>query len=491
MTLVSYGVNVYQGPTKGQPPLQVDSEIPAIIGAFPCDDGAGYEIGKPLEWYACTSWEDFQNQYGDIAVWGTGNLDRSDGWNAYKSIERIMYGFGIYPVLIYNVLDPSTNVTSVVDESKTFVSGTDYVTLTNKYILMSTIVVTDDPMTTTYVLGTDYTLTRNTTTGLVEVYRIATGGIGATDDILVDYDYCDPTSITMAQVTAAIQGVDDIVTSVGFSYLPGWLHVPYWSMKDYNSILYATVRTDMLAMADNLNSVFMLRFVYDLDESAFATSGDLQDLYDEKTILSEFGRAIAASGTYGATTEQLGSDWYIGMQSDEVQLNGYPGVSCSNRPLTGFTPDNKLSFPTQSNAVRDKGIICSILDTADRGWCLWGTWTSYFNGTATDLALDSTNQNDVIVYLNKSIIRDLWVKAQDRNFNKYTIFAYVDSMNTLGKQLVSRGQMIGFEIEFREEDNPDLSTMIKLRLYILAPEPQKRTDVEIQVDLTYFNTLFG
>lgn len=491
MTKVKYGVNVFSGPTKGQPPLQVDSEITAIVGAFPADTGAGNEIGKSKEWYACTSWEDFLSKYGGEETWGAGNLNRSDGWNAFKSVKTIMKTFGVRPVLIYNVIDPDEHDADVTDELQTFATGIEFVTLDEKYGMLSSVVITDSPMTVTYVIDVDYTLTRNANTGLIEVNRVATGGIGATDPILADYTTIDPTAITQVEVDTAIQGCNNIITTLGFSKLPGWLHVPYWSMKDWNNIEHLTVRNDQLAMSANLNTVFYLRFIYDLDETAYAASGDLADLYAEKSILSEYGRACAGGGVYGVETEQLESDWYIGMLAQEVEANGYPGASPSNRVMIGFDPTNKLTFPTQSNAVRDKGIICTVLDTGDRGWNIWGTWTSYFNGTATDLRMDSTNQNDVIVYLNKSITRDLWIKSQDRNFNKFTIQAYIDGQNTLGKQLVARGQMIGFEIVFREEDNPDLSQQVNLRLFLLAPEPQKRTDVEMQVDLAYFNTLFG
>jgi len=487
MTLLKYGVNVYAGPTKGQPPLNVDSELTAIIGAFPADNGAGYEIGQSNTWYAATSWEDFKGKYGGEEIWGAGNLERSQGWNANKSVERLMSGFGMYPVLIYNVLDPDSHQTAIADESRVLITGT--VKLVNKYIQMSTIVVTDSPMTTTYDIGDDYTVSRGTD-GLVSITTVSTGAIGATDTILVDYDYCDNSAITQIQVTAAIQGCNDIITDLGFSRLPGWIHAPYWSQADIDNVVAATVRTDLSTISANLNSTFVTRFVYDIDETDYNSSSDLADIYADKSILDENGRAFFGEGTYGATTEQLLSDWYIGMMSLEVELNGYVGVSPSNRPMTGYVPNNKLSFPTASNAVRDKGIITVILDTADRGWNLWGTWTSFYNGTATDLRKDSTNQNDFIAYKSKQLTRDLWAKSTDRNFNKFTIQDFVDKENSAGRLLISKGQMIGYELEFRAVDNPDLSTQINLRMYVLAPEPQKRTDVEIQVDLNFFNTIF-
>ena len=487
---VTYGVNVYQGETRGQPPLQVESEIPAIFGAFPCDNESSPSMGYPNEWKEVTSWADFKDKYGFEEQWGSGLLERSDGWNASKSVYRIMSGFGLYPVLIYNVLDPATHQTSVTDENVTFAAGSGVTQdLAGDYILHDTIVVQDDGDAITYVLDTDYSIER--VSGVTQITRITTGSIGETDTVHVDYDYCDPSGITDAQVTAAIEAADDIITSVGFSKLPGTLHAPYWSMVDIDSITAANTRAQLAAKAAQLNTVFTTRFVYDLDDTAYAVSGDLQDVYDDKDVLSENGRCFFPAGTTSSTTEELLSDWHIGTLAAKVFLNGFPGISASNNVLSGFIPDHLLRFPDESNAVRGQGIVTVCLDPGDRGWVEWGTWTSYYNGTATDLGLDSQNQNDVINYLNKLITRDVWVKNCDKPLNKQRLQDFVEKWNTLGKQQVSKGTMVGWELAFLEEDNPDITSAVKFRLYLLAPEPQKRTDVEINVDLSYLDTLFG
>ena len=93
---VTYGVNVTQGETRGQPPLQVSSEIPAIFGAFPCDLQTSPTMGYPGEWKEVTSWADFKEKYGFEEQWGADQCDRADGWNAAKSVYRIMSGFGVF-----------------------------------------------------------------------------------------------------------------------------------------------------------------------------------------------------------------------------------------------------------------------------------------------------------------------------------------------------------------------------------------------------------
>lgn len=77
----------------------------------------------------------------------------------------------------------SQTASTVSDESITGVlQDRFYATL---YRDISTVVVTDDPMTTTYVAGTDYDV--DAVTG--RIYIIAGGGIADDDDILVSYAY--------------------------------------------------------------------------------------------------------------------------------------------------------------------------------------------------------------------------------------------------------------------------------------------------------------
>jgi len=493
MTL-KYGVNVYPGPTKGQPPLSVDTEIIAMIGCFPVDKETDPTKGHPLEWYKVTSLEDFKAAYGLEEFWGTGNLARSAGFVTPKSAQAILEG-GVRPLLVYNIFDEANHTTAVVDENVTFTVLAPVQPVANKWALIDTFVIQDVTDTITYVEGVDYSLERNATTGFVEITNLG-AGIGPTDTVHVDYEYCNPGAVTTANVTAGIDKVQTIIMDLSFADLPGWIHCPKYSQIAVSGTDPAAVRAQLKINALSLNTAFTTRFLYDIDETDYnvtvaAGSPDLTKIYDDKDVTSEHGRVFFGEGSSPGRTEQLLSDWFLVLQTAEVAANEFPAVSPSNRVLSDYTPANKLPWPVASNAVRDKGIITTSLDPADRGFTLWGTWTSYFNGTQTDLRLDSTNQNDLQNYLVKAITRDVWVKNTDRNFNKFTVQDLVEKWNALGKQQVSKGKVLGWLFSFNPEDNPDLATYVKFNLSILAPEPQKRTDVEIQIDLTYFETVFG
>jgi len=495
MTTLDYGVNVFPGATKGQPPLSVDTEIIALIGMFPADKAASATKGHPLEWYKCTGLEDFKSAYGLEEFWGTGQLLRSVGFVTPKSAQTLFEG-GITPILIYNIFDESAHTVSITDEVLTFSALVPEQFVANEFALIDTFVVTDNPMTKTYVEGTDYSLARNATTGLVGVTRITTGTIGATDDVLVDYEYIDPTTVVTAEVTAGIDAVQTIIMDLGFANLPGWIHCPEYSKIAVSGTDPASIRAQLKINALSLNTAFTTRFLYDIDETDFAATvvagaPNLTKISDDKDVTSEHGRVFFGEGSTPGRTEQLLSDKFLVLHTAEVASNQFPCVSPSNRVIEDYTPAYPLAWPLSSNTVRKMGIICTSLDPADRGYTLWGTQTSYFAGTATDLRLDSTNQNDLQNYLVKAITRDVWVKNTDRNFNKFTATDIVDKWNALGKQQTSKGKVLGWVFSFNPADNPDLSSYIKFNLSLLGPEPMARTDVEIQIDLTYFATVFG
>ena len=125
-----------------------------------------------------------------------------------------------------------------------------------------------------------------------------------------------------------------------------------------------------------------------------------------------------------------------------------------------------------------------------QSFVFWGDKTAYYSGTSVDFGKEASNQNDVIVYLNKQIVIDVWNKYTDRNYNQAKIQSYVDSQNTIGQNLISQGKMIGWTMQFLPEDNPTPSEYLKFRLAILGPVGQSLTKFEIQVDLTALNSIF-
>lgn len=496
---ITYGAETLQGSTKGQPPVSVATEIIAVIGCSPVDKEVAPTKGNPLVWKEIVSFDSYKSLYGHEEFWGTGKLDRSVGFVTPKSLKTLLDTFSVTPVLFYNFFDVTKHLTSVTDENVTFVATATGVTqpIANEFACIDTFVIQDVTDTTTYVLDTDYSLARNAITGFVEITRITTGAIGATDTVHVDYDYCDPTKVVDADVTAAISAVDSIITTsgLGFRVLPGWLHAPVYSQTPVSGTDPAVIRAALKTKALALNTVFTTRFVYDIDPTDFAAtwpvSPDYTKVTDDKDVTSEHGRAFFPGGTATGMTEQLLSDWFLALHTKEVSDNQFPCVSPSNRVLSDFTPDYALPFPTASNTIRDKGIITVCLDPGDRGWTLWGTWTTYFSGTATDLSKDSTNQNDLWNYLVKGITRDVWINNIDRNFNRVTANEIIDKWNALGGQQVSKGKVLGWKFTFNVADNPDLSAKVVFRLSILGPEPAKKVETIVQVDLAYFASVFG
>ncbi|MCP4711356.1 MAG: hypothetical protein GY869_22275, partial [Planctomycetes bacterium] len=207
-----------------------------------------------------------------------------------------MKAHGVTPLLIYNIFDESAHTASIANEVITFSALAPTQELAELWILEDSIVVTDVPGTTTYVLDTDYSIERDDTTGLIEITRIATGAIGATGITHVDYDYATPGAVTTTNVNAGIDEIQNILTALGFANLPGWVTCPKYSQITVGTGATdpASIRANLKVNAQALNTVFTTRFVYDIDETDYdvtvaAGAPDISKISDDKDVTSEHG----------------------------------------------------------------------------------------------------------------------------------------------------------------------------------------------------------
>jgi hypothetical protein len=142
--------------------------------------------------------EQEQGWRGNIDIHGekedqdTTNFDRkvygSQGAIAYqKDIRNGSMQFG--STMRFDQTDQSTGGTSIVqvfDESVTLV-GTTPVALQNDFVVVSTIVVTNQPNTQTFIEGLDYDV--RVIGSVTEIQRLIGGNIIDGQTVLVDYDY--------------------------------------------------------------------------------------------------------------------------------------------------------------------------------------------------------------------------------------------------------------------------------------------------------------
>ena len=474
MTL-TYGVNISVGASIGGSPTKLDAELPFLVFAHPVDDTVG--SSKTLK--KINSYDDFETYYGTASYWGTNGLLRSSGWNGYKTAKLWLSNYNVYPIICYNVYDKTAHDTSVAGETLTFVTGigeTQYVANINADA--STLVVTGK------VLGTDYSVTRDLTTGKLGVTSI-TIGAGAQN---VDYDYCDASNITKQNKLDGIDKINDILYTDGFGpqELPGIIHAPMWTYNDSDK---ADLRLQVKARANGYdNGIYKAKGFYDLVEDG-TTATALAD----KDVVDPYMIACCGGGTFGSETEHLLSDHYIALQmlETESQGRGFPSVSAANRLIGSgsYEPTYKYTV-ANSNTLVAGGAITVCADRSGRGWVTWGSWTSYFAGTETDYSKDHYVQMAANVYLTKLIVNDTWSLSTYRTLTKQRVESIVERWNTYIKSLVDQNLLLGGELQFNEADNPDLTAQTTFRLVLLAPPTMARTDFIIQADLSYLSSIF-
>lgn len=168
---------------------------------------------------------------------------------------------------------------------------------------------------------------------------------------------------------------------------------------------------------------------------------------------------------------------------------GVPYESPSNKELRIDAPEKLLTIQ-EANYLNEQG-LCTVFRFIS-GWKLWGNRTAAFP-EVTDIKDAFIPCRRMANWIENNLVLLTWQKVDDP-MNKRLIESVVTTVNIWLNGLVGRSFLIGAKVYFRKEDNPltDLANGI-IRFYItyLAPPPAETIEYILEVDVTYFNNLFG
>lgn len=350
---------------------------------------------------------------------------------------------------------------------------------------------------TAYTEDTDYTVTR--VAGETVITAVSTGDIPAAFKFTVDYSYADP-DLSLTEKKAAIDKIDDVFVEadIPITNLPKWVHAPGWTHKKATAETtddVEAVRNYIAAKSMLMLDFLQFRFLYDIDETAYNSSSDVADLKADKTTLHANGRSCMGEGTLNSETEALGSDIYFATLAALTVANDFPGETPSNKStqINGYVPTNLFvqSKPTAQD-LRDYGILCPTKPFTGGNPAFWGTFTSLVDGTpdAIDYSKRVAPQNDINVHLLTQITVDIWATMYDFGLSQNRIDAKLATWNNTLGNLVSTDKLTDGRLEFRPEDNPDITDNLKFRLILMGPVYPNTIEIELNVDLNAIKTLF-
>jgi len=247
-----------------------------------------------------------------------------------------------------------------------------------------------------------------------------------------------------------------------------------------------TVANAMIAKAENINNHFKAMAYIDVP----ADKAKPADAFSWK---QDFGSPHAVifypQVKYGDDMHWLASH-AAGLTAKVDEKNtGVPFESPSNKELRIDGPAKVFTLQ-EANYLNEQGI--ATVFRMMTGWKLWGNRTAAFPEN-TDIKDTFIPCRRMANWIENNLILLTWQKVDDP-MNKRLIETVVSTVNIWLNGLTGRGFLLGAKVYFRPEDNPltDLANGI-IRFYItyLAPPPAETIEYILEVDVAYFNNLFG
>jgi Bacteriophage tail sheath protein len=493
-TMAKHGATFREVPTSIISPIEATSGLNVVIGAAPVHQLEDWSkvVNVPVR---CNSMADAQELLG-----------YSDEWTLYPLCEHMdaaFAKFGIQPVVYINVLDPAVHILTPAPApvTVTLVGGT--VNTGRKDIILSTLVVKDSPgATITYVKNTDY-LTSWSDDYEVVITWIEGGAIpSATSPLQLTFSAIDSSMIAADDIIGGVdattgepEGIEAVELVFGLTGLiPGILLAPKFS--DDPSVA-ATLETK----CQSINGCFMCRTAIDVDASVVRAI----DVLPWKTSNNIVSPNQDCCWPYLGIPEgdivrkyHFSTQWgCLQMHTDATRYNNIPYGSPSNKPIkaTQWWLGNDTEYHmTKPNAdmLNSQGIV-TALNWAIYGMRGWGNRTAAGGGISSDVKDVFIPNKRMSHWIGNTVVLTLH-QYVDEPGNRRLIDVVVNSINRWLNGLQAEGAILGGRMEFRQDENPTdqlLDGHYVFHIYYLSPTPAEWIETILEVDVTYFETLFA
>ena len=441
----NHGVRVLENPTSVAAPITGTAGLQVVIGVAP--------VNLAEDPYACTNVPMLANTFAEAAA-AVGYSDDFEDYNICEAIDASFRVAGVGPIVLINVLDPTTHIKNMAAEQ--FVVTGGQVTIEKKGILADQLVITHNG--TTLEADTDYIVTFDDNGYAVVTFLAAlVPASGATViSVTISGKQIDPSAVTKNDIIGGVNAstgeekglevIRQVFPRLGMTL--GLLISPGWSAD-------ANVAAAIAAKCEGINGVFRCECIVDLD---CGTTGarkytDVQDVKEASALVSKhmdvmWPCAKIGDKIYHGSAIKAAYTAYTDAQNDDV-----PYISPSNIPvaISGICLEDGTEVildEQQANIVNSYGV--STFNNFS-GWTLWGNRTAAFPG--------STDPKDMwfccrrfFSWWGNSFILTYHQRVDDpANFR--LVEAVVDDENVRGNSLAAQGRCAGAYIEFREEDN--------------------------------------
>ena len=489
----NHGVKISEVPTSLLPPVSVSAGIPFIVGTSPINMTDVTNINRPMLFY---SYDEAVAACGFVPAKADASGLKKFEYSISEFLQSQFALFGVGPVIVVNVLDPSKHKKTASTTSVTLDAKTGSATITETGILPESVVITGTG--SAYVKDTDYVLTFDVDGNLIITSKTdVDGAFVMTTGTAMTFsaDKLAPTMVTADDVTG---GVDVNGNKTGFELIdecfprfrlvPGLLLAPGFSSD-------ATLAAVMAAKAANINQHFTAMAIIDVPTETVKQYSDVASWKNTNNIVDTrqavcWPMCLLDDTVYHMSTQLAGLIGQVDADNGDV-----PYVSPSNKNFqmtaTVLADGTQVWIAPDTGAyLNSQGIVTAL--NMIGGWKAWGNRTAAYPGV-TDVKDSFIALRRMFSWIGNTLVQTFWQNV-DAPLNRRQIDTITDSANIWLNGLTARQYILGGRVEYLETENPEIDVMdgiARFHVYVTPPSPNREIDFILEYDPSYVQTLFG
>lgn len=468
-----HGVYIEELPTSIVPPVKVESAVPIYFVTAP--------IHLSKEPYNVTNEPKLLYTYKE-AVTNFGYSTNDEIWDNYTSNEVINAHFvlyGVAPIVVVNVLDPTKHIEVCTNVSVNSKDGVCILKVPG--VLIDTVIVDDENAVVTGFNDDGYVV-------------IAT----ELEQVKLSFTKLDPSLVTVADIIGGFdvntnknKGLELIDEIYGrFRINVTQIVAPSFSESP-------TVAMIMDSKSSNINGCFNAVNIIDLPtkkDNKTLIYTDIPKLKNDNNLLSN--RQIACYPKVALDDKVYSLSTHIAclnMVTDN-QNNGTPYASMSNKKLQAnrlvIDKEEQIVLTNeQANYLNGNGVVSAI--NFINGFTAWGNRTTIYP-SSTDVKDTTIPIRRMMDFIGNTLVNTYWSKV-DSPITKRSLDSIIDSGNIWLNSLVSSGYILGGSMKL-SDDTSILDLMdgtIAIDVKATPPSAMREIDFRIEYDPDALITLFS
>lgn len=488
-----HGVEISEVATGILPPVEVSAGIPFIVGTAPINMTDTGNVNVPK---LCYTYAEAVEAFGFVPA----SADAS-GLKKYEyTISEFIYSqfalFGVAPIMVVNVLDPSKHKKNATTNTVTLSSRTGSAVIEETGIIPSSVSVGVSD-SASYVQNTDYVLAFDDDGNLViSSLKDSDGNFlcEAGSELTFSAEKLDPSAVTADDI---IGGVSVTGEKSGFELIdecfprfrlvPSILVAPKYSGN-------ASVSAIMATKCSNINEHFSAISLIDVPTDAVTQYSEVAEWKNTNNVMDEkqvccFPMVALDGVAYNMSSQLAGLMGQVDGDNDDV-----PYVSPSNKNFqmnSAVTADGKevwLGIET-ANYLNGQGVVTALNFTG--GWKCWGNRTACYPAN-TDVKDAFIPIRRMFSWIGNTFVQTFWQRV-DAPLNRRQVDVIVDTANIWLNGLTAKQYILGGRVEFNESENSTVDLMdgkARFHVYITPPSPNREIDFVLEYDPEYLSVLF-